>query len=120
MQKSNGVKSNKNSKTKYKQKDKVHIKGKVQIKKYKTKTYQEGTGNRQKHEQTWTEAWGDADRNNEQTRSEGKTQTKYADTDEQTRNRWGEGREEARCGNEGEKHMSKHEGNRQKENIGET
>ena len=52
--------------TKYKQKDKVEIKGKVQIKKYKTKTYHQGTGNRHEEMQIktykdWTKTGGKAE-----------------------------------------------------------
>ena len=40
---------------------------------------------------TWMGAWTqtEADKYNDQTRSEGNTKTKYTYTDEQTRNRWG-------------------------------
>ena len=44
--------------------------------------------------------------NNDQTRSEGNTQTKYTDTEEQVRR---EGREEARCDSEGEEHRGAHQ-----------
>ena len=87
--------------------DKVPIKSKVQIKQMQNaksqdpkNTYHRGTG------RTWTGTWmkADADRDiqayeqeqtgadkyNDRTRSAGNTQTKYTDTDEQTRNRRGE------------------------------
>ena len=69
------------------------MRGKVATKNWKKYKPNSKVGNK---EQTgagaWTGAWTptEADKyNNDWTRSEGKTQTKYTDTDDKTRKRWG-------------------------------
>ena len=72
-----GKVATKNSKTKYKQKDKVQIK-KCKMQNSNPKTYtvgEQGTGRRLDTDKT------EVDKYNDQTRSEGNTETKHTDTD---------------------------------------